>query len=146
MENKTYQRKFSNPLDLIEQGKEVRNVYYDSIGQEFNSTDRHFKNSQPRFAIGVAISKHIGNSLAGDVLGKDRTTLIHYNKTHKANLEGWDGYKLFYETAEHVADSYFLGTAKIDRIEYIDKTVNRLLKEKLQIQSQLNEQLQIQDH
>tara|TARA_A100001391_G_C4850926_1_gene219697 strand:- start:44 stop:484 length:441 start_codon:yes stop_codon:yes gene_type:complete len=146
MEKQLAYRKFRNPLALIEQGKEARNIYYDSIGQEFSPTDRQFKNSQPRIAIGVALSRHIGDSLTADVLHKDRTTIIHYKKTHDANLKNWDGYALLSETAEYIVNSYFEGAAKLDRLQYIDKTVNELLKEKLQIQTQLHEQLQIQDH
>ena len=146
MEKQLAYRKFSNPLALIEQGKEARNIYYDSIGQHFSPTDRKFKNSQPRIAIGVALANKIGDSLTAEVLHKDRTTIIHYKKTHGANLENWDGYALFYETAEYIVNSHFDGVAKVERIKYIDKTVNELLKEKIQIQTQLHEQLQIQDH
>ena len=146
MEIKSSSRKFTNPLSLIEQGKVARNVYYDSIGQEFNPTDRKFKNSQPRIAVGVALAKQIGDSLTAEVLDKDRTTIIHYKKTHKANLENWDGYAMLYETAKYVVNSYMMGEAKLDRVKYIDDTITRLLKEKKSIQSQLHEQLQIQDH
>ena len=81
MEKQLAYRKFSNPLALIEQGKEARNIYYDSIGQHFSPTDRKFKNSQPRIAIGVALANKIGDSLTSEVLHKDRTTIIHYKKT-----------------------------------------------------------------
>lgn len=135
-----------NPISLIEQGHEARDVFYDTIGYEYNADDRQVRHAQPRIAFGNALTKVIGNTLTADVLGKDRTTLVHYRKTHDTNMKSWDGYATFYETAEYIVTSYFNGSAKIDRLKYIDKMVNKLLKEKLQIQSQLNEQLQIQDH
>ena len=146
VENTTTYRKFTNPLTLIEQAVQARNVYYDSIGQSFESTSRDHRHAQPRIAFGAALSKHIGDSLTGDVLDKDRTTIIHYKKTHAANLVNWDGYAAFFETAEYILDSYFEGLGKIERIQYIDKMIKQLLTEKLLIQNSINEQLQIQDH
>jgi hypothetical protein len=135
-----------NPITLIEQGCTARDVFYDTIGYEYDADDRQVKHAQPRSAFGNALTKVIGDTLTADVLGKDRTTVIHYKRTHESNMEGWDGYATFYETAEYIVNSYFNGSAKIDRIRYIDKMVNKLLMEKIQIQSQINEQLQIQDH
>jgi len=134
------------PITLIEQGKEALEMYYKTIGQKYDADSRHFKHSQPRMAFGLALSRHIGDTLTADVIQKDRTTVIHYKKSHDANMFGWDGYDTYYETAEYVVNTYFDGMAKINRIEYIDKIVNKLLKEKLSIQSKLNEQLQVQDH
>ena len=134
------------PITLIEQGKEALEMYYKTIGQKYDADSRHFKHSQPRMAFGLALSRHIGDTLTADVIQKDRTTVIHYKKSHDANMFGWDGYDTYYETAEYVVNTYFDGMAKVNRIEYIDKIVNKLLKEKLSIQSKLNEQLQVQDH
>ena len=146
MEKQKLNLNFGSNLSLIEQGKEVIKVYYDSIGQEFTPKDRHIIHSQPRIALGVALARRLGKSLTGEVLNKDRTTIHHYEKKHDAHLENWDGYALLYETAEYIVDSYFAGASKVNRIEYIDKTIKKLLKEKQSIQSQINEQLQIQDH
>jgi len=136
----------NNPIALLSQGKEAKDMYYDTIGQKFNADSRNYVHSQPRMALGMALTKHLNDSLAAEILGKDRTTIIHYKTNHKSNLELWNGYDTYYETAQYIVDTYFDGMAKVNRVKYIDKIVNRLLKEKLNIQSQFNEQLQVQDH
>lgn len=134
------------PITLIEQGKEALKMYYETIGQKYDANSRQFKDSQPRMAFGLALSRHIGDTLTADVINKDRTTIIHYKKSHDTNMFGWDGYDTYYETAEYVVSTYFDGMAKVNRIKYIDKIINKLLREKQSIQSKLNEQLQVQDH
>ena len=130
--------KFENPIKLIDQGREALRMYYEAIGQEYNANDRHFKHSQPRMALGVALSRRIGDSLTGEVLSKDRTTIIHHKNTHDSNLSGWDGYATFFETAEHVVNTYFDESAKLNRIEYIDKMIRKFILEKHAIQSTLH--------
>lgn len=136
----------NNPVALIAQGKEALDMYYDTIGQKFNADSREIVHSQPRMAFGMALTKHLNENLAAEILGKDRTTVLHYRRNHRGNLEAWCGYDTYFETAQYVVDTYFDGMAKVNRIKYIDKIVNRLIKEKLNIQSQFNEQLQVQDH
>lgn len=131
-------RKFASPFNLIEQGKDALNLFYQTIGQDYNSSDRHFRHSQPRMAFGRALTRHIGDSLTSDVLDKDRTTIIHYKRTHDSNLSNWDGYATLYETAEYIVDSYFEESAKLNRIEHIDKMIRKLILEKHLIQSKLN--------
>lgn len=131
-------RKFESPFKLIEQGHDALNLFYQTIGQDYNPSDRHFKHSQPRMAFGRALTRHIGDSLTSDVLDKDRTTIIHYKRTHDSNLKNWDGYATFYETAEYIVDSYFAEAAKLNRIEYIDKMIAKLIKEKQQVKSTIN--------
>ena len=135
-----------NPIALAEQGRDTLRVYYDTIGREYNADERHVKYSQPRQAFGVALTKLVGDTITADVLSKDRTTIVHYRNRHDSNLRCWDGYSIMYETAEYIVNSYFEGRAKLDRMEYINKMISQLLKEKVQIQSQLHEQLQVQDH
>lgn len=146
MQNLKITRNLEHKLALTEQGRELRNIYYDSIGQEYTPHDRQIKNAQPRFAFAVALARHLNDTVVGDVIEKDRTTIIHYRKNHNDNMKYWSGYSLLYDTAEYVVDSYFKGSAKLERLKYIDEMVATLLKEKQTIQSQLNEQLQIQDH
>ncbi len=122
---------------LVDQGLTALKLYYDTIGQDY-TTDRHYKHSQPRMAFGRALTRHLGDSLTSEVLKKDRTTIIHYKQNHESNLQGWDGYATFYETAEYIVDSYFHGDAKLQRIEYIDKMVNTLIQERFKIQSSIN--------
>lgn len=128
----------SNPLTLIDCGREALNLYYKTIGIEYNSKARYFKHTQPRIALGVALTRHIGDSLTSDVLGKDRTTIIHYKRKHADNMELWDGYDTMFETAKYIVDSYFSETAKLDRIAYIDKVIREMVEEKKSIQSKLN--------
>ena len=113
-------------------------MYCEAIGIDYTSYDRHFKQTQPRMAFGVALTKHIGDSLTADVLGKDRTTIIHYRRKHENNLDWWDGYETMFETAEYIIDSYFNEMAKVNRIEYIDEMIKKLVKEKNSVQSQIN--------
>lgn len=113
-------------------------MYCDAIGLDYTSEDRHFKQTQPRMAFGVALTKHIGDSLTADVLGKDRTTIIHYRRKHENNLDWWGGYETMFETAEYVVDTYFNEMAKVNRIDYIDNMIQKLVQEKSSIQSKLN--------
>lgn len=128
----------SNPLTLIDYGREALNLYVKTIGVEYNSKARHFKHTQPRIAFGVALTKHIGDSLTSDVLEKDRTTIIHYKRKHADNMELWDGYDTLFETAKYIIDSYFSETAKLDRIAYIDRMIRQMVEEKKSIQSNTN--------
>lgn len=128
----------SNPLTLIDYGREALNLYVKTIGVEYKSKARHFKHTQPRIAFGVALTKHIGDSLTSDVLEKDRTTIIHYKRKHADNMELWDGYDTLFETAQYIVDSYFSETAKLDRIAYIDRMIRQMVEEKKSIQSNTN--------
>ena len=128
----------SNPLTLIDYGREALNLYVKTIGVEYNSKARDFKQTQPRIAFGVALTKHIGDSLTSDVLEKDRTTIIHYKRKHADNMELWDGYDTLFETAQYIVDSYFSETAKLDRIAYIDRMIRQMVEEKKSIQSNTN--------
>ena len=128
----------SNPLTLIDYGREALNLYVKTIGVEYNSKARDFKQTQPRIAFGVALTKHIGDSLTSDVLEKDRTTIIHYKRKHADNMELWDGYDTLFETAKYIVDSYFSETAKLDRIAYIDRMIRQMVEEKKSIQSNTN--------
>ena len=128
----------SNPLTLIDYGREALNLYVKTIGVEYNSKARHFKHTQPRIAFGVALTKHIGDSLTSDVLEKDRTTIIHYKRKHADNMHLWDGYDTLFETAQYIVDSYFSETAKLDRIAYIDRMIQQMVEEKKSIQSNTN--------
>ena len=128
----------SNPLTLIDYGREALNLYVKTIGVEYNSKARDFKQTQPRIAFGVALTKHIGDSLTSDVLEKDRTTIIHYKRKHEDNMELWDGYDTLFETAQYIVDSYFSETAKLDRIAYIDRMIRQMVEEKKSIQSNTN--------
>ena len=128
----------SNPLTLIDCGREALNLYVKTIGVEYNSKARSFKHTQPRIAFGVALTKHIGDSLTSDVLEKDRTTIIHYKRKHADNMYLWDGYDTLFETAQYIVDSYFSETAKLDRIAYIDRMIRQMVEEKKSIQSNTN--------
>ena len=128
----------SNPLTLIDYGREALNLYVKTIGVEYNSKARDFKQTQPRIAFGVALTKHIGDSLTSDVLEKDRTTIIHYKRKHADNMQLWDGYDTLFETAQYIVDSYFSETAKLDRIAYIDRMIQQMVEEKKSIQSNTN--------
>ena len=146
MDNPHPYRTFENPSGLQADGLKARQIYYDSLGISYEPTDRSTIQSQAKQAFGVALSKRIGYALTAKVLGKDRTTMNHYGKNHEGNLENWDGYRYLYENAEHVVSTLLDGTAKTDRIDFINAKVGELLREKFLIQNSFYEQLQIQNH
>jgi hypothetical protein len=146
MYNPQAYRKFENPDGLVADGIKARKIYYDSIGLSYKPVGRGIMYSQPRQAFGVALSQRIGYALTAKVLEKDRTTLNHYGKCHEMNLESWDGYAEVYDNAKYVVDTLFDGTAKTDRIDFINAQVSELLREKFLIQNSFYEQLQIQNH
>ena len=113
-------------------------MYYEAVGQKYIPEDRAFKHSMPRCAIGVALSKYVGDSITAAALEKDRTTVIHYKRRHAQNMMYWDGYEELFEMAEHVVDSYLNEMAKLDRMAHLDKMINQFVKEKTQIQSTIN--------
>jgi len=139
-------RKFENPSGLQADGLKARHIYYDSLGISYEPTDRSTIQSQAKQAFGVALSKRIGYPLTAEVLLKERTTMNHYGTNHESNLENWEGYRQMYENAQHVVTTLFDGTAKTDRIDYINAKVGELLREKFLIQNSFYEQLQIQNH
>ena len=122
-------------ISFYDQGREAFKMYYDTIGQKYVATSRVYEHSQPRMALGAALSEHLSDTLVAKVLDKDRTTIIHYRKTHNDNMKLWHGYSMYYETAKYICDTYFKKTAMANRIQYIDALINKLTKEKLSIQS-----------
>lgn len=113
-------------------------MYYEAVGQEYTSENRHFKHTMPRCAIGVALARYVGDSIASIALDKDRTTVVHYKRRHENNMMYWDGYEELFEMAEHVVDSYLNEMAKVNRMAHLDRMINQFVKEKTKIQSNLN--------
>ena len=122
-------------VSFLDQGREAFKMYYDTIGQKHEPTSRLYEHSQPRMALGAALSEHLSDTLVAKILEKDRTTVIHYRKTHNDNLKLWHGYSMYYETAKHICDTYFKKMAQKNRIEYIDNLIGKLTQETLSIQS-----------
>ena len=50
-------------------------------------------------------SERVGDVVTGQILGKDRTTVIHYRKKHESNMRYWTTYPEYFETASHIVDS-----------------------------------------
>jgi hypothetical protein len=122
-------------VSFLDQGLEAFKMYYDTIGQKHEPTSRLYEHSQPRMALGAALTEHLSDTLVAKILEKDRTTIIHYRKTHNDNLKLWHGYSMYYETAKYICDTYFKKMARQNRIEYIDNLIGKLTQEKLSIQS-----------
>ena len=93
------------------------------------------KHTIPRCAIGVALARAVGDVVTGEVLGKDRTTVIHYRKKHEDNMRYWDTYPDYFETATHIITMYMGELAKAQRIEAIDRKIEQLVKQKSLINS-----------
>ena len=73
-------------------------------------------------------------------MGKDRTTIIHYNKQHDGNLKTWKGYAEKYDVAKDVAKMnmhYATINYKImlidSRIDEYQNRINELELEKLNL-------------
>ena len=124
--------------NLINQAEHCVEIFFEVIGQPFEPHKRHRNHLMPRAAIGVALSRLVGDEIAAHALEKDRTTLIHYRHKHKTHMMYHEGYSTLFETALNVVDSYMNETAKVDRIRYIDNAIKILIKEKEEIQSKLN--------
>ena len=75
---------------LIEKASEVVNLTYKILDLE--KTDRrHDEQVQTRAAIGAALSEYMKPTHIAKAMGKDRTTVIHYNKQHSGNLKHGGG-------------------------------------------------------
>lgn len=111
------------------------NIYYSAIGQKHIRKSRLWRDTIPRTAIGVALARRVGDVVTGQILGKDRTTVIHYRKKHESNMRYWTTYPEYFETASHIVDSYLGEMAKAARLEAIDRKINQLVKQKTLIQS-----------
>ena len=122
-------------VNFLDQGREAFKMYYDTIGQKHEPTSRLYEHSQPRMALGAALSEHLSDTLVAKILEKDRTTIIHYRKMHETNMHGWGGYDKYFDIAKYICDSYFNKMAQVNRVEYIDALIDKLTQEKLSIQS-----------
>ena len=125
-------------FNLISQAQHCVEVFFEVIGQPYEPHKRQRLHLVPRAAIGVALSRLVGDDIAGLALEKDRTTIIHYRHKHKTHMLYHEGYSTMFETAQNVVDSYMNEAAKADRILYIDNAIKLLMKEKEKIQSKLN--------
>ena len=120
---------------LIQQARNCVDMFYQSLGQPYVKNERHLKHTIPRCAIGVALARAVGDVITGEVLGKDRTTVIHYRKKHEDNMRYWDTYPDYFETATHIITMYMGELAKAQRIEAIDRKIEQLVKQKSLINS-----------
>jgi len=87
---------------LIERAGEVVDLTYKVLDLE-KTNRRHNEQIQTRAAIGAALSEYMKPTHIAKAMGKDRTTVIHYNKQHDGNLKTWKGYAEKYEVAKDVA-------------------------------------------
>ena len=120
---------------ITSQALDCVNIYYSAIGQKHIRKSRLWRDTIPRTAIGVALARRVGDVVTGQILGKDRTTVIHYRKKHESNMRYWATYPEYFETASHIVESYLGEMAKAARLEAIDRKINQLVKQKTLIQS-----------
>ena len=124
---------------LIEKAGEVVDFTYKVL--EIEKTDRRDNEQvQVRAAIGTALSKYMKPRHVAKAMGKDRTTVIHYNKQHDGNLKTWKGYAEKYDVAKDVAKMsmhYATINYKIklidSRIDEYQNRINELELEKLNL-------------
>jgi len=127
-----------NTNNLIEQSEDCVRMFYESIGQQPEYQSRDFEHAMPRIAIGVAIAKRVGKTIAAKVMRKHRTTIHHHVMEHPVNMSSWDGYALFFETAEYTVNSYMENISHVNRMKYLDTMIQQFTKEKTKIQSTIN--------
>jgi len=85
-------------------------------------TDR----AQTRAAVGQALSVHFNHSQIAKSLKIDRTTVSHYKRNHKENLNHWIGYKNKYEVAEYITkNKVYLDVSEIS-IESVKEQIKNL--------------------
>ncbi len=130
--------KLQTTNNLIEQSEDCVRMFYESIGQQPEYKSRDFEYAMPRIAIGVAIAKRVGKTIAAKVMRKHRTTIHHHVMEHDTNIKGWDGYALFYETADYTVNSYMDNISHVNRMRYLDTMIQQFTKEKNKIQSNIH--------
>ena len=112
---------------LIERAGEVVDFTYKVLGLE--KTDRRDNEQvQTRAAIGTALSEYIKPTHVAKAMGKDRTTVIHYNKQHDGNLKTWKGYAEKYDVAKDVAKTNMHHATISYKIKLIDSRIDEYYK------------------
>ena len=114
---------------LLERSKRVVDLTYIALDIPKENT-RKAGQVQTRAAIGVALFEYVSDVVAGKALGRDRTTVLHHNQNHEANLEQWNGYKEKYDVAKSIADHELSNVALERRVQIIDKHI-KMLQEKI---------------
>jgi len=122
---------------LIEKASEVVDLTYKILGVE--KTDRRNNEQvQVRAAIGTALSEYMKPNHVAKAMGKDRTTVIHYNKQHDGNLKTWKGYAEKYDVAKDVARASMDEATRSYKVMLIDGRIR-------EYQHRINE-LELQKH
>ena len=112
---------------LIERAGEVVDLTYKVL--ELEKTDRRDNEQvQTRAAIGAALSEYIKPTHVGKAMGKDRTTVIHYNKQHDGNLKTWKGYAEKYDVAKDVAKMNMHYATVNYKVALIDSRIDEYYK------------------
>jgi len=112
---------------LIEKASEVIDLTYKVL--EIDKTDRrHNEQVQVRAAIGAALSEYMKPTHIGKAMGKDRTTIIHYNKQHDGNLKTWKGYAEKYDVAKDVAKMNMHYATVNYKVALIDSRIDEYYK------------------
>jgi hypothetical protein len=122
---------------LIEKASEVMDLTYNILNIE--KTDRRNNEQvQVRAAIGTALSEYMKPTHVAKAMGKDRTTVIHYNKQHDGNLKTWRGYAEKYDVAKDVAKASMDEATRSYKVMLIDGRIR-------EYQHRINE-LELQKH
>ena len=122
---------------LIEKASEVMDLTYNILNIE--KTDRRNNEQvQVRAAIGTALSEYMKPTHVAKAMGKDRTTVIHYNKQHDGNLKTWKGYAEKYDVAKDVARASMDEATRSYKVMLIDGRIR-------EYQHRINE-LELQKH
>jgi hypothetical protein len=122
---------------LIEKASEVMDLTYNILNIE--KTDRRNNEQvQVRAAIGTALSEYMKPTHVAKAMGKDRTTVIHYNKQHDGNLKTWRGYAEKYDVAKDVARASMDEATRSYKVMLIDGRIR-------EYQHRINE-LELQKH
>jgi len=88
---------------MREQARIAIDHVYDRLGVERNE-GRKAEQVKIRTALGVALSKYFPDATTGNLVGRDRCTVIHYRHHQRYNVKGWVGYKEIYEVVKDIVD------------------------------------------
>ena len=75
--------------------------YYFTIGVERNNSRDH-NQACARAALGTALAPHGTSTEVAGVIDRDRSTISHYTKNHRDNMDFWEMYSGMYKVANSI--------------------------------------------
>lgn len=86
---------------MIEQTREAVGDVYRALGM-IPMNSRKAEQVQIRAAIMSSLGRFMHDEMVAEVLGKDRTTVLHHRAKHATNMKMWKGYAETYKLAHGI--------------------------------------------